>query len=75
MRELICAIRELGGRPVALTTRFDDLGLDSLDRLELLVSIEDRFGIALPDEHLASPTVGHVVAVLCAQRRVVVKAG
>jgi len=75
VRELIRAIRELGDRPIAAATRFDDLGLDSLDRLELLVRIEDHFGIALLDEHLSSPTVGHVVDVLCAWRRVVVKAG
>ena len=28
----------------------DDLGLDSLDKLELLMKIEDSFNIHLPDE-------------------------
>lgn len=41
-------------------TRFDDLGLDSVDRLELLVAIEDAYGVALPDEQLATPTIGCV---------------
>lgn len=32
-------------------TRFvEDLGLDSLDRLELLIKIEERFEVMLPDE-------------------------
>ena len=51
--------------PISSRTRFDELGLDSVDRLELLVAIEARYGIALPDEHLASPTVGDVVEALC----------
>lgn len=43
-------------------TTFDgDLGLESLDRLELLVMLEDRYGVVLPDEHLVTPTVGEVV--------------
>ena len=30
----------------------DDLGLDSLDRLELLAEIEERYGVLLPDDQL-----------------------
>lgn len=64
VRELILALPEVHDQPVQPDTRFDALGLDSLDRLELLVAIEDRYGIALPDAYLASPTVGEVVVAL-----------
>lgn len=32
----------------------DDLGADSLDVLELLMDIEDKFGISIPDEELGN---------------------
>lgn len=39
-----------------------DLGADSLDILQLLMKIEDDYGIVIPDEHLATfDTVGDVV--------------
>ena len=42
-----------------------DLGADSLDILQLLMRIEDRYGITIPDEALATfETVGDVVAYL-----------
>ncbi len=40
----------------------EDLGADSLDVVELLMSIEDNFGIAVPDEEATNlKTVGDVV--------------
>lgn len=42
-----------------------DLGADSLDILQLLMKIEDSYGIVIPDEELAGfVTVGDVVAFL-----------
>jgi acyl carrier protein len=42
-----------------------DLGADSLDILQLLMRIEDQYGIVIPDEELAAfNTVGDVVAYL-----------
>ena len=32
------------------TTIIDDLGADSLDVVELLMALEDRFGLVIPDE-------------------------
>ena len=41
----------------------DDLGADSLDVVEMLMSIEDEFEIEIPDEKIESlKTVGQVVA-------------
>ena len=32
----------------------DDLGADSLDVVELIMSFEDEFGVTLPDEDIAN---------------------
>jgi acyl carrier protein len=63
-----CLAALIGHRPdhLADETTFDaDLGLESLDRLELLVLIEDRYGVVLPDAQLVTPTVGEVVDAIC----------
>ena len=42
-----------------------DLGADSLDILQLLMRIEDQYGIVIPDKALATfETVGDVVSYL-----------
>ena len=46
-----------------------DLGADSLDILQLLMKIEDMYGIVIPDEELADfDTVGDVVNFLDAHK-------
>lgn len=46
----------------------EDLGADSLDILQLLMKIEDDYGIVIPDEKLAGfTTVSDVVEFLDAQ--------
>jgi acyl carrier protein len=60
LRKLIVRLSEVPERPVRAGSTFDELGLDSVDRLELLVAIEDEYGIALPDDYLSTPTVGGV---------------
>lgn len=43
----------------------DDLGADSLDILQLLMTLEDEYGIRIPDETLATfVTVSDIVAYL-----------
>ena len=47
----------------------EDLGADSLNILQLLMKIEDDYGIVIPDEKLAHfETVGDVVAYLDLQK-------
>ena len=45
------------------TNLVEDLGADSLDVVELVMTFEDEFGVSLPDEDVAKmKTVGDVVA-------------
>ncbi|MEW6523448.1 MAG: acyl carrier protein [Bacillota bacterium] len=40
----------------------DDLGADSLEIVELIMALEEEFGIAIPDEDVEKiTTVGHAV--------------
>ena len=44
------------------TNLVDDLGADSLDVVELIMSVEDEFGISVSDEDAAGlTTVGKIV--------------
>jgi acyl carrier protein len=41
----------------------EDLGADSLDVVDLVMSLEDEFGVEIPDEAMANiKTVGDIVA-------------
>ena len=47
------------------TNLIDDLGADSLDVVELIMGLEDEFGIAISDEDAAQLyTVGRIVEYL-----------
>ena len=51
LREIIVSFMAVDEAKVTNSANLvDDLGLDSLDRLELLMKIEDSFSIHLPDE-------------------------
>ena len=44
---------QLGVKPEEVTTQasfIDDLGADSLDTVELVMALEEEFGIEIPDE-------------------------
>lgn len=44
------------------TNIVDDLGIDSLDVVELIISVEDEFGLEIPDEDATElTTVGKIV--------------
>lgn len=49
---IICDTIDVDASTVAEATTFDDLGADSLDRLELVTAFEDEFGLTIPDEDL-----------------------
>jgi acyl carrier protein len=54
---------------IQLTTRFrDDLDADSLDLYELVMELEDRYGIRVSEEEAAEiETVGDAVDFVCAR--------
>ena len=43
----------------------EDLGMDSLDAVELIMELEDEFGITIPSENSADlKTIGEIVALV-----------
>ena len=47
-----------------------DLGADSLDMIEMLMSLEENFGISVPDDKVASlKTVNDIVAFIQAEKK------
>ena len=63
VKQLIC--EQLGKSPDKVnkdTKIVEDLGADSLDVVELLMALEDEYGISLPDEvAMKLQTVGDIV--------------
>lgn len=61
----------LNGKEITLESRIkEDLGADSLDVLQMLMTIEDEKGIVIPDEELATfETVGDIVKYLEANNK------
>lgn len=59
------------GEQILPESRFkEDLGADSLDILQLLMTIEEEYGIVIPDEQLAGfATVADVVGYLEQQKK------
>ena len=67
----LAAIAKVSGHHIsaifAETRLREDLGLDSLDAVELLVMAEDDFGVIVSDEELeGAETVGDLVGLLIA---------
>ena len=54
---------KLGDKEITEASKIkEDLGADSLDILQLLMTIEETYGITIPDESLAEfKTVGDIV--------------
>ena len=65
-QKIIALVAETLGKKaeeIKLTSRLvEDLGADSLDVVELIMSFEDEFGVSLPDEEIAKmKTIGDIV--------------
>ena len=63
VRQLICEQLNKQPEKVTMETKIvDDLGADSLDVVEMLMALEDEYGISLPDEvAMKLQTVGDIV--------------
>jgi acyl carrier protein len=60
--ELIAKSKNLPESNVTMDSTFDELQIDSLDKINLSFAVEEMFSIEIPDESLNSlKTVGDVV--------------
>jgi acyl carrier protein len=50
IRNIIADQLNLDENEIAEDTTFADLGVDSLDLFQILISLEDEFGIEIPNE-------------------------
>jgi acyl carrier protein len=63
--DLIASTKRIPREKVSLTSTFAELGLDSLDAINLIFAVESEFNISVPDEVANSITgVPQVVAEL-----------
>ena len=64
IREILCNQFDVEENEVTLTTRIgEDLGADSLDAVDMLMSLEDEFDVEIPDEEIENiRTVGDLVS-------------
>ena len=61
--ELIAKSKNLAPSSIGMNTTFDELQIDSLDKINLSFDVEEMFSIQIPDESLTSlKTVGDVVS-------------
>ncbi|MBQ0017015.1 MAG: acyl carrier protein [Clostridiales bacterium] len=63
VKQLICEQLGKSADKITMDTKIvEDLGADSLDVVELLMGLEDEFGLSLPDEvAMQMKTVGDIV--------------
>lgn len=66
MREIIAEQLNCDGETIGLGTSFkDDLGADSLDLFELVMALEEEYGLEIPAEELSDvETVGDIIEYL-----------
>lgn len=66
MREIIAEQLNCDGETIGLDTSFkDDLGADSLDLFELVMALEEEYGLEIPAEELSYvETVGDIIEYL-----------
>lgn len=64
-QEIIAIIahkKKMDPSAVSMASQLDELGLDSLDAADLIFTVEDTFGVVVPDEAATSmKSVGDIV--------------
>jgi acyl carrier protein len=60
--EIIAKAKNIPADSITLDTSFEELNIDSLDKINISFEVEEAFSIAIPDDALGSlKTVGDVV--------------
>jgi acyl carrier protein len=60
--EIIAKAKNIPTDDITLNTTFEELNIDSLDKINISFEVEEAFDIAIPDDALGSlKTVGDVV--------------
>jgi acyl carrier protein len=68
VRDILAFHLGIDGSQLADDTRFEDLGADSLDVIEIVMSCEERFGVEIPNrEATGLATVGDAARCVMAQ--------
>ena len=49
IKEIVCGELEVSEEEVTMDTTFEDLGADSLDLFQVVIEIEEKYGIQLED--------------------------
>ena len=55
---LVRGMNGVDAGPMSATASFDELGIDSMDTMELHRKVEEEFGVEVPDEQL--PMIGSI---------------
>src|SRR5579885_1665007 len=62
VRQIIVSQFDLDAADVESTTSFTELGIDSIERVDLTLQLEKQFGIQLPDQRVKTcQTIGELV--------------
>jgi acyl carrier protein len=63
--EVLKTIADEIGKAIVSETPLDEMGLDSLDYLDLILKLEERFNLKIPNQQMAAfQTAGHIAAYL-----------
>lgn len=70
LKEIVAEQLEIDAETITEQTRLnEDLNADSLDVVEMLMALEDEFGVDIPDEEIEKmKTIGDVVAFIEANK-------
>ena len=53
LAKILADVARIDPADVTPRARFDDLGIDSLTMVDVVVAVEDRFGLVIPDDEWA----------------------
>lgn len=59
VKELLADHLDMDSAEIAAETKFEDLGIDSLDTAEIMMEMEDEFGVEIKFEEVGT-TVGEL---------------